>query len=219
MVPSRGTLPVTPRLARQLQALIFYAGDDVREEFHKCFSHIADEFSACHDFYFSVALHVTEVDLLKGGSNLLTADAAARRLLLSSCRSSASIIVALPAHRSFSRRRHTNYRGPRPLRDRFWLRGLPELTAVERCCVDNENIIADCMVDVVKAGDVSNSSCLALCPEDLGKAARGWPASFWQWPSLRSAAVLLSSGALSFSRVGHNQQCLGPQAPLLLRVR
>ena len=92
---------MTLRPARQLQALIFYAGDAFRADFQRCLSHIADELNACRDVSFCVALHVTEIDLLKGGSKLILADPAARDRLLAGCRSLPSIIVVLPAYRSF----------------------------------------------------------------------------------------------------------------------
>ena len=112
----------------------------------------------------------------------------------------------MPADRYFSRRRHTHLEDPaRYVTSIGCVCFLSsDLYPVECCCVDNENLIADFMVDVVNVAAASSSSLLWVCPEDLGKAAKGWPASFWQWPSLREAVHA------SFARARASSQILCP---------
>ena len=170
-----------PRPARSFQTMVLYAGEVGWADFHQCFLQLTFDFNAVDTFPFTISLQIIEVDLLRGGSNLELVEPGVRTRLLSTCCSPSSVVVAVPAYRSFSRRRHLEIKGPRALRDKFWPRGKPGLTALEQRCVGNENLIADFLIEVV--GAVARTSpVLFACPEDLGSTARGWPACLWQWP-------------------------------------
>ena len=87
---------------------------------------------------------------------------------------------------------------PAPLRNSTWLRGLPVLSASDRSAVENENIVVDFCLLAVETAAASNTLVFFEAAEDLGKAAKGTPASIWRWPAMQSPSIqgVLSRGCI-----------------------
>ena len=91
--------------------------------------------------------------------------------------------------------------GPRPLRDASWPRGRPDLTEAERDKVNKANILTDFAIQALRAAAERNVLALLEFPEDLGKTAKGTPASIWRVPEMRELSSLgLVRGAIFQNR-------------------
>ena len=69
MTSPRGTSLVKPRPIRSFQVLYLFAGEERRADMGSCLYTLIQAFNRVEPFDFSVALHVIEVDLLRGGEN------------------------------------------------------------------------------------------------------------------------------------------------------
>lgn len=135
-----------------------------------------------------VAVYVTEMDIVRSKRHDLSRRHLQQRLLAAIKKQRYNALLASPPCNTFSRARHSAQPGPRPLRDINHPYGVPGLTAREKAAVRQGTVLAKFAIAAVHAQLASSATAMALLehPEDLGTAARGRPASIWQWPEARA---------------------------------
>ena len=128
---------------------------------------------------------MVELDTLRGGaSHDLSNPAAAKSVIDRISAGEFDVVITTPPCNTHSRVRHSNKRGPPPLRDRRHPRVLPNLGAPHAAECETANALVDLSWDMVyTAVNVQHretwrrTRVLLEHPEDLGEAHLGCPAS------------------------------------------
>ena len=137
-----------------------------------------------------LSLDMVELDTLRGGaSHDLSTPAAAKVVMDRIIAGEFDVVVTTPPCNTHSRVRHSNKRGPPPLRDRQHPRGLPDLSARHAAECATANALVDLSWDMVEAAvkvqhqeTWRKTRVLMEHPEDLGESRLGCPASLWDPP-------------------------------------
>ena len=137
-----------------------------------------------------VRLSITELDILRGGADHdLSAPSHQATWLSNIRRANVDVCVASPPCNTHSRARHSNRRGPPPLRDHANPRGFTHLRGADRTRCDEANALVDFSWAAVEAAlsvrhpDAWRRTRVVLeHPEHLGEARLGCPASIWHPP-------------------------------------
>ena len=142
-------------------------------------------------------VNVTEMDVLRGGARHdLLSKARQKRLLKRISEGEFILVVSSPPCGTFSRARHANRQGPRPVRSKVFPRGFPWLQGRTKKHVKDANELVDFTVKALSAQHVTNPGLTLLeHPEDLGKVAGEFPGSIWQLPDIR--ALISSEGVVT----------------------
>ena len=133
-----------------------------------------------------------EVDILRGeGNQDLTDPDLQHELLQAVAAGEYRFVFVSPPCSTWSRARHSNRDGPRPLRDRVHPLGLPRLSPTEAEQVRVGNILVFFSLAVLRAVTSARRRGFEVTavlehPEDLGVARHGFPASIWQLPEVRA---------------------------------
>ena len=168
-----------------LEVLYLFAGMPRRADIGECFLQLIHEFNACPDFGFGVVLHMSEVDFLSGNARHDLLVPANRHFYITRLSSDVDILLTSPPCETHTRVRHSASPGPPPVRDATWPRGLPGLDEAQQLAVDNANVLGDFAIKCLHvAGDNGVLAALEF-PEDLGRTAKGIPASWWQDAEMR----------------------------------
>jgi hypothetical protein len=133
-------------------------------------------------------VNTTEMDVLRGGARHdLLGKARQKRLLKKISEGEFVLVVSSPPCGTFSRARHANRRGPRPVRSKVFPRGFPWLQGRTKKHVKEANELVDFTVRAFTAQHLTNPGLTLLeHPEDLGKVSGDFPGSIWQLPGIRA---------------------------------
>jgi len=153
-----------------------------------------------------IKVHIEEVDVLRGGAahNLLS-KTRQKRLLAKIATGIYALVAASPPCGTFSRARHANTKGPRPVRSRVHPRGLPWLQGAARRHVHEANVLVDFAVKAIAAQHLTNPGLTVLeHPEDLGRVPGGTPGTIWQLRKVRELTESrdVVTGAINQSEFG-----------------
>ena len=129
-----------------------------------------------------------EVDVLQGGRHHdLLSKARQARYLARIAKGEFALLASSPPYGTFSRARHANRSGPRPVRSGQYPRGFPWLQGQARRHVREANELVDFTVKAMKAQHGTQPGLSILeHPEDLGRVLDEVPGSIWQLRSVRS---------------------------------
>lgn len=159
-----------------------------------------------------VAVYVTEMDIVRSKRHDLSRRHLQQRLLAAIKKQRYNALLASPPCNTFSRARHSAQPGPRPLRDINHPYGVPGLTAREKAAVRQGTVLAKFAIAAVHAQLASSATAMALLehPEDLGTAARGRPASIWQWPEARALTNEPNAASIAIHQSSFGTACPKP---------
>ena len=182
----RGHLLVQPQEGRStLKMCYLFSGTKRR-------SSIANELAKlCKQA--GLGLHVWEVDILNGGSDMDLLDEECQQYWMSRVESGYfDIIILSPPCGSWSRANYSNRPGPKPVRSRAHPWGLPGLQrSQQKRCTNGNTFIHFSIRAILAAQDCKRRgrwvSTLWEHPEDLGLTSKGVPASVWQLKIVRTA--------------------------------
>ena len=156
MIPSRGTLPVTPRRPTPLRVICLHPGLGHSADFHECLVALTAEFNKVDDFGLEVALAWSDVVLPPPDSKQPFSSAECAKWL-SQVKARCDILICIPLYFTLSRARHGFSGGPAPLRSSTWSRCLPNLFPLDGTAVDNGNTIADFCLQALDAAASSGT--------------------------------------------------------------
>ena len=100
-------------------------------------------------------------------------------------------MAASPPCGTFSRARHANIQGPRPVRSDKFPRGFPWLQGRAKKHVREANELVDFTVEAMTAQHGTKPGLTVLeHPEDLGRVHNETPGSMWQLRSVRALSMV-----------------------------
>ena len=133
-------------------------------------------------------MNIEEIDILRGGKrhDLLSKTRQAR--LLQRIKEGAFVLVAAsPPCGTFSRARHANRRGPRPVRSKAYPRGFPWLEGAARRNTTSATALVDFAARALRMQHATRPGLTVLeHPEDLGRVGPDVPGSIWQFTNIQS---------------------------------
>ena len=144
-----------------------------------------------------------EVDIARDPAGDLTEAELQSDFLLLLADGTYDMVVLSPPCGTWSRSRFARQPGPPPVRDATHPWGLPGLAPARRRECDTANTLLKFSLDVLETVARARRRGIAVAaflehPEDLGRAARGRPASIWQLPRLRALVASGDFGTAAF---------------------
>ena len=171
------------RPERRLSVLYLFAGGKRKGDMHFFLNEAGDKVN--------VKLNMREIDTLRGKKKHNLLNFAIRdKIMNKESDGKFDVILASPPCGTFSRARHAQDNGPKPLRSARYPRGLPWLGGKALASVKNANTLVDFTAEILQAQLRTKGLIVLEHPEDLGRllhqAAEGRsPASIWRWPAIK----------------------------------
>ena len=185
--PASGPGLEPPLIAAPLRVLYLFAGHRRRATIREALGRPLDTLPWGRRFTLDI---FRELDILQDASHDLL-DFSLQAQIIGEVESGVyHLVIASPPCETFSRARHSNRRGPPPVRSREYPRGVPWLAKRWRQQVEAANALVTFSAQVMAAAATANVRghwvrALLEHPEDLGLTNDQVPASIFQWPIIK----------------------------------